>query len=96
MHVCPHCQQPGIGSTMKMSTLILARPLSCPLCSKLSFVPLRYGVFALFTWVLLSWLFIMTALYLRNVFYLLGSVPAAIFAVDKWILKAPLLQLPDD
>lgn len=80
---------------MKLSTLVLMRPLMCPQCQGLSYIALRYGVFALFTWVLLSWLFIMTALYFRNVFYLLGSVPAAIFAVDMWILRAPLSRLEE-
>jgi hypothetical protein len=81
---------------MKVATIVLVRPLQCPHCKALSYVPLRYGVFALFTWVLLSWLFILTALYFRNVLYLLGSVPAGILAVDKWLLKAPLLKLFDE
>jgi hypothetical protein len=95
MHACPHCQKPEIGSMMKLSTLVLVRPLQCPGCGGLSYIPLRYGVFALFTWVILSWLFIMTALYFRSVFYLLGSIPAAILAVDKWMLRAPLVKLTD-
>jgi hypothetical protein len=79
----------------KLSSLVLVRPVQCPGCQGLSYVPLRYGVFALFTWVVLSWLFIATALFFRNVLYLLGTIPAAIFAVDKWMLKAPLVKLTD-
>lgn len=81
---------------MKLATVLLVRPLQCPNCQALSYVPLRYAVFALFTWVILSWLFIMTALHFRHVLYLIGTVPAAIFAVDKFLLRAPLVKLDDE
>lgn len=91
MHECPHCQHPGITSLQKLCSLFT--PAACRLCGRRSFLHLRQGLLAFITWVLLSWLFIGIALYQRQTLYLIGTIPALLLAVDKFMLRAPLHAL---
>ena len=92
MYPCPHCQQASFPGLQKLSTLWV-RPMPCASCNKLSYLPVRNIIIALLVWTTLSWVFIITALWMSNVLYLFGSIPALLFAVDKWILQAPLQRL---
>jgi cytosine/uracil/thiamine/allantoin permease len=47
---------------------------------------------ALFCWVCLCWVFIATAIYMQNVLFMLGAIPAGIIVIDKWLVRAPLLR----
>lgn len=89
MYPCPYCQQASIPGQQKLLTSWV-RPAPCPACNRLSYLPVRNIIIALLVWTALSWVFIITALLMHNVLYLFGSIPALLFAVDKWILQAPL------
>jgi len=44
-------------------------------------------------WVLFSWVFIGVALYQEVWIFLIGTIPALLLAVDKFILSAPLRRV---
>jgi hypothetical protein len=89
MHECPHCKHKTITSFRKLySTLFM--PAVCSRCGGLSYLQLVYGLRAITIWVVLSWIFIGVALYQRMSIYLIGSIPALFFAVDKCMLSKPL------
>ena len=90
LHPCPHCRQPSFTDLQKLTSLWL-QPRPCKLCHKAAYLPVRSVVEALIIWTALTWIFIGTALYMRNIMFMLGTIPAAVFAVDKWIRKAPLI-----
>ena len=90
MHFCPNCQQASFSDLQKL-TLLWLRPRKCMLCHKAAYLPVRNIIVALIVWTLLSWVFIGIAIAMRNVVFMLGSIPAAVFAVDLWIRKAPLI-----
>lgn len=92
LHACPHCHQSGVSSSQKLNSLFFA-PAVCQLCGKRSSLYYPNGLRAMIAWVLLSWLFIGIALYQGVWLYMLGSVPALFFAVDKYLLNAPLLRV---
>ena len=92
LHACPHCHQPGVSSSQKLNSLFFA-PAECQLCRKRSTLYYANGLRAMIAWVLLSWLFIGIALYQGIWLYMLGSVPALLFAVDKYLLNAPMLRV---
>lgn len=92
LHACPHCHQRGVSSSQKLNSLFFAAA-ECRLCGKRSSLHYVNGLRAMIAWVLLSWLFIGVALYQELWLYLLGSVPALVFAVDKYLLNAPLLKV---
>ena len=92
LHVCPHCLQPGVSSRQKLNSLFFA-PAVCRLCRKRSTLYYANGLRVMIAWVLLSWLFIGIALYQGIWLYMLGSVPALLFAVDKYLLNAPMLRV---
>ncbi|MGV3591296.1 MAG: hypothetical protein ACO1PZ_06370 [Gammaproteobacteria bacterium] len=75
-----------------MNSLFFA-PAECQLCRKRSTLYYANGLRAMIAWVLLSWLFIGIALYQGIWLYMLGSVPALLFAVDKYLLNAPMLRV---
>ncbi len=95
MHPCPHCQQPTFSTARKVLLLWLG-PGLCSACNKPAFIPLRNVAIAVFAWVVLSWLLIATTFYMRNVLFLLGSIPAAMLAIDLWLVRAPLAGDLDD
>jgi hypothetical protein len=92
MFPCPHCQQPTIPASQKL-LWSWVRPLACSACGRLAYLPLRNIIIALLVWTTLSWIFISTALFMGSVLYLFGSIPALWFAIDKWVLQAPLHKL---
>jgi hypothetical protein len=92
LHECPHCLQPGVSSSQKLSSLFLA-PATCRLCRKRSGLHYVHGLRAMIAWVLLSWLFIGVTLYQGLWIYLLGTIPAMLFAIDKFLLGARLLPV---
>lgn len=89
LHVCPHCHQPGVSTFQKLSSLCF-RPASCQRCDRQSGLHYVHGLRAMITWVLLTWLFIGIALFQGFWIYLAGTIPAMLFAVDKYLLNAPL------
>jgi uncharacterized protein (DUF983 family) len=92
LHACPHCLQPGISSTEKFHSLFL-KPAHCRLCRKSSYLHHTHGLRAMIVWVVFSWVFIGIALYQNVWIYLIGTIPALFFAVDKFILSAPMRPL---
>jgi hypothetical protein len=92
LHACPHCHQPGVSSSQKLNSLLFV-PAGCGLCGKRSCLHYVHGLRAMIAWVVLSWLFIGIALYQGLWIYLFGTIPALLFAVDKFLLNAPLLRV---
>ncbi|MEI7949688.1 MAG: hypothetical protein WCI66_05535 [Gammaproteobacteria bacterium] len=90
MHRCPHCRQSTFSDLQKL-TLLWLQPRSCSVCHKAAYLPVRNVIVALIVWTALTWVFIGTAFYMHNIFFMLGTIPAALLAVDKWIRKAPLI-----
>ena len=89
MHSCPYCRQPGISSLQKLNSVFLV-PAACANCGKRSFLHYVHGIHAMVAWVLLTWVFIGLAMFQHLSIYLIGTVPALVFAVDRYLLKAPL------
>ncbi len=95
MHPCPHCHQATFSTQRKLLQLWLHTG-TCSNCHKQAFVPLRNVIAALFIWVIFCWIFIATALYMRSVLFLFGAIPAAMLALDKCLVQAPLAAQTDD
>ena len=92
MHVCPHCQAESISSLQKVFSVSFA-PVICPNCKGRSYVHVLYGLLAMTTWIVLTWLFIGLSYMSRSSIFLLGSVPAAVVAVNKFMINAPLVPI---
>ncbi len=90
MHCCPNCRQASFSELQKLTSLWM-RPRVCHLCHKAAYLPVRNIIVALIVWTALTWVFIGLAIYMNQVMFMLGSIPAAVFAVDLWIRKAPLI-----
>ena len=41
-------------------------------------------------WVVLTWIFIWIAIFQQTPIYLIGTFPALVFAIDRYILRVPL------
>lgn len=89
MHACPHCHQKGISTLQKLCSVSFA-PARCTLCQGLSYLHVIHGLYALIIWIMLTWVFIGVALFMRMSIFLLGTIPALFLAVDYYMLKAPL------
>lgn len=89
MHLCPHCHQPGIATMQKLLSVSFA-PATCSLCGRRAYLHVVHGLHAMIAWVLLTWGFIGVALWQGMSIYLIGTVPAFFFAMDKWMLSAPM------
>lgn len=89
MYACPHCHQEGISTLQKLCSVSFA-PARCNVCHKLSYLHIVHGLYALVIWVMLTWVFIGVALFMRMSIFLLGTIPALFLAVDYYMLKAPL------
>ena len=89
MHKCPHCQQESITSLQKICSVSFA-PARCAECHQLSYVHAIYGLFAMTTWIVITWVFIGLSYMSNSSFFLLGTIPAMILAVNKYLLDAPL------
>ena len=95
MHPCPHCRQPTFSSARK-AILLWASPGLCSACHKPAYLPIINVIIAMLVWTLLCWLLIATAMYMRNVLFLFGAIPAAMLVIDKWLVQAPLVGDTDD
>lgn len=89
LHECPHCHQNKISSYQKLFSVTFS-PAVCPACGQLSNVPIVYGLMTLTAWVILTWVFIGLSIMAGMSFFLLGTIPAFIVCVDRYLLKAPL------
>lgn len=65
-------------------------PAICPACNKQSVVPIVYGLMMLTAWMVLTWVFIGLAILAGMSFFLLGTIPAFIVCLDRYLLNAPL------
>ena len=90
LHQCPHCQQDNISSYQKLFSVAFS-PAVCPTCNKESVVPIINGLMSLTAWIILTWVFIGLAIMAGMSFFLLGTIPAFIVCVDKYILNTPLV-----
>ncbi len=89
MYNCPHCNEPGISSLQKLVSVSFA-PANCKLCGEQSYLHVIHGLYAMITWVVLTWVFIGVALYEQKSIYLIGTIPALFLAIDKCMLRAPM------
>lgn len=89
MHSCPYCRKPGISSLQKFCSVFTV-PAACGVCSRRSYLHYNHGVRAMVVWVVLTWIFIGIAIFQQTPIYLIGTFPALVFAIDKYILRAPL------
>jgi predicted CXXCH cytochrome family protein len=89
LHECPHCHEKRISSFQKLFSVTFS-PAVCPVCHKESNVPIVHGLITLTVWIILTWLFIGLAILAQMSFFLLGTIPAFIVCVNKYLLAAPL------
>lgn len=89
MHICPHCNKPGISTIQKLCSVSFA-PATCRECKEQSYLHVVHGLYAMITWVILTWVFIGVAMYEQMSIYLIGTFPSLFLAVDKCMLKAPM------
>lgn len=89
MHECPHCHQQSISHLHK---LMAVHPLTatCPQCHELCNLHVVYALSALTLWIVITWAFIGLALFFGMSFLVLGTIPALMLAVDRYMLQAPL------
>lgn len=88
-HECPHCHEKRISSYQKIFSVSFS-PAICPHCHQPSHVHIVNGLITLTAWIILTWLFIGLAIMAKMSFFLLGTIPAMIVCVNKYLLKAPL------
>jgi hypothetical protein len=89
LYTCPHCNEPGISTWQKLFSVSFA-PATCKLCQQQSYLHVVHGLYAMITWVILTWVFIGVALYEQKSIYLIGTFPSLFLAIDKCMLKAPM------
>jgi len=89
LHECPYCHEKEISSFQKLFSVMFS-PAECPACHKTSNVPVVHGLITLTAWILLTWLFIGLAIMAGMSFFLLGTIPAFIVCVNKFLLAVPL------
>tara|TARA_R110000772_G_scaffold63282_14_gene141788 strand:+ start:1021 stop:1305 length:285 start_codon:yes stop_codon:yes gene_type:complete len=92
MHECPHCKQESISTLQK---IIAVTPLqaTCMVCRQKSYIHIIYGLIALTVWIVMTWLLIGLAYLMQMSFLLLGSAPAMVIAVDRYLINAPLRRV---
>lgn len=95
MQKCPHCQQDGISNLSKALSLYF-RPAICSFCQGRSYVHAVYGLFAMSVWIVLTWLFIGLSYMSRSSFFLLGTIPALVLAINRFLLEAPSQPIRED
>jgi len=89
MHECPHCHEYSISHIDKI-TAVYPLTATCSLCHKKSSLLIIYPLSALTLWIVITWVFIGLALYFNMSFLVLGTIPAMMLAVDRYMLQAPL------
>lgn len=90
LHECPHCLEQKITSYQKIFSVSFS-PAVCPACKQSSKVSIIQGLMTLTAWIILTWVFIGLTLMTSMSFFLLGTIPAFMVCVDKYILQAPLI-----
>ena len=90
LHECPLCQEKQFSSYQKITSASFA-PVNCPACKQQSYLPIVHGLMALTAWTILTWVFIGLAIMAGMSFFLLGTIPALIVSIDRYMLKAPLV-----
>ena len=94
LHECPHCHEKQITSYQKIFSVAFS-PAICPVCNEESIVPIVHGLITLTVWIILTWVFIGLAIMAGMSFFLLGTIPAFVFCVDRYLLLAPLIIKPE-
>ncbi len=92
MHECPHCHQESI-STLQKLLAISPLQVSCNSCKQSSHINTVYALVALTAWIIMTWLLIALAYWFQMSFLLLGSIPAMVIAVDRYLIRAPLTKV---
>jgi hypothetical protein len=92
MHECPHCHQESI-STLQKLLAISPLQVSCKACNQSSHINVVYALVALTVWIIMTWLLIALAYWFQMSFLLLGSFPAMVIAVDRYLIRAPLTKV---
>jgi len=90
LHECPCCHERSISNYQKIFSVAFS-PACCPQCKKLSYVPIIHGLMVLTAWMILTWIFIGLAIMAGMSFFLLGTIPALIVCIDRYLIKAPLI-----
>jgi len=90
MYPCPHCQEAGVSTLAKLFSVSFA-PATCTLCGGQAYLHITHALMALVTWIILTWVFIGVAIWQGMSIYLIGTIPAFVLAVDKFMLRAPML-----
>lgn len=88
-HECPHCHAKRISSYQKLFSVCFS-PAICPECRKESSVHIIQGLKSLTAWIVLTWVFIGLSIMSGMSFFLLGTIPAFIVCMDRYILQASL------
>ncbi len=89
MHECPHCHQESISTLQKLLAISPMR-VCCGACQQYSYIHNTYALVALTVWIIMTWILIALAYWFQMSFLLLGSIPAMIIAVDRYLIRAPL------
>lgn len=92
MHKCPHCAQETISTFQK---LLAISPLhvSCDGCHQKSHIHIMQALTAITFWIIMTWVLIGLAYWFQMSFLLFGSIPVLLIAVDRYLLKPPLLKV---
>jgi len=90
LHECPHCHEKKITSYQKVFSVFFS-PVVCPECKQQSSVPIVQGLMTLTAWMILTWIFIGLAIMAGMSFFLLGTIPAFIVCVDRYLVNGPLV-----
>ena len=90
LNECPSCHEHSISNYQKIFSVSFS-PASCPQCNKQSYVPIVHGLMTLTAWMILTWVFIGLAIMAGMSFFLLGTIPALIVCIDRYLIKAPLI-----
>jgi len=92
MHECPHCHQESISTLQKLLAISPMR-VCCFACQQYSHIHNTYALVALTVWIVMTWLLIALAYWFQMSLLLLGSIPAMVIAVDRYLIKAPLSKV---
>lgn len=89
MYSCPHCHEAGFSTFAKLFAVSFA-PATCSHCGGQAYLHITHALMALIAWIILTWIFIGVAIWQGMSIYLIGTIPAFVLAVDKFMLKAPM------
>ncbi len=92
MHECPHCKQESISTLQKLFA-ISPFQVNCASCNQYSHILGIYAFIALTAWIIMTWMLIGLAYMFQMSFLVLGTVPAMVIAVDRFLVNAPLYKV---